>query len=404
MNAKGGENMTGSVRERRYDLDWLRVIAFGLLILFHTGMMFVSWDWHIKNPETSVVLERLMNFLHEWRMPLLFFISGAAVWFALEKYRFRGFLRERCIRLLVPLVFGMLAVIPPQVYYERRFHGWPYASFREFYLTVFTSGSYPQGNLSWHHLWYIPYIFAYSVLLLPLLLWLRTDAGRKVLARLRRGLAQPGMLLLLCLPSALSDICLRPYWPGDANNLIADWANLTSKALIFLAGFMLCSGEDVWAAIERLRLRALGLGCITYALLCLCWYSGWEIHGSAWVAYRVLRSLNSWCWLLALLGLGRQHLNFNHPFLKYATEAVYPWYILHQTVIVMVGYYVAGWNLDLWWKYLFLAGAMTLITGVLYEFVIRRTAFLRPLFGLKVKSGTGKAQVMVPQCTPVDVR
>jgi len=396
--------MTVPLRERRYDLDWLRVIAFSLLILFHTGMMFVSWDWHIKNPETSLALERLMSFLHEWRMPLLFFISGAAVWFALEKYRCRGFLRERCIRLLVPLVFGMLVVIPPQVYLERRFHGWSYASFGEFYLTVFTSGSYPQGNLSWHHLWYIPYIFAYSLLLLPLLLWLQSDSGRKLLARLRRGLSLPGMLLLLCLPTALSDICLRPYWPGDYNDLIGDWANLTSKALVFLTGFVLCSGEDIWAAVERFRFRALVLGCITYGLLYLCWYSGWEFQGAAWAAYRVLRSLSSWSWILALLGFGRRHLNVNRPLLKYATEAVYPWYILHQTVIVMIGYHVAGWNLGMWWKYLFVAGSMILVTGVLYEFVIRRIAFLRPLFGLKIKTMSGKPRVLVPECAPLDGR
>ncbi len=390
--------------QRRYDLDWLRVIAFGLLILFHTGMMFVSWNWHVKNPETSVVLEWVMRFLHEWRMPLLFFISGAAVWFAMEKYPLPGYLRERILRLLVPLAFGMLAVIPPQVYFERKFQQWGYSSFWEFYPTIFTSGSYPQGNLSWHHLWYLPYILAYSLVLLPILLWLRTAPGQQTMAIIHRWLCNPGALLLICVPSALSDLCLRPYWPSDANNLVADWGNFSSKALIFLTGFVLCSGEQVWDRIEKYRLRALGLGLVTAAALYFCWYSGVEIQGLYRSAFRVLRNLNIWCWLVAVLGFGRRYLRFNHPFLKYATEAVYPWYILHQTVIVAIGYYAAGWNMAWWWKYCVVLAAMVTVTGLLHEFVIRRTPLLRTLFGLKIKKQAARSRVLVAECAPATGR
>jgi len=385
---------------RRYDLDWLRVFAFGLLILFHTGMMFVSWEWHIKNPETSPALEWVMQFLHEWRMPLLFFISGGAVWFAMEKYPLRAYVRERFVRLAVPLIVGMLVVIPPQLYFERCFQGWDYGSVWAFYPTIFTSGPYPQGNLTWHHLWYLPYILAYSLMLLPVCLWLRSGRGRLLLARLRGFLTRPGALVLLALPVAVSDVLLRPYWPWDHHTLIDDWANFASKALVFLSGFVLCSGEEVWAAVERDRFRALGLGVVTIGGLFYCWYSPWEFHGLALGAYRVLRALNVWCWLLALLGLGRRHLRFNHPFLKYATEAVYPWYILHQTVIVAIGYYVTGWNLGLWSKFAVVAVAMIIVTGGLYEFVIRRIPWLRPLFGLKIRPGSAGRRPVVPRCAP----
>lgn len=389
---------------RRYDLDWLRVIAFGLLILFHTGMMFVSWDWHVKNPETSRILEWIMSFLHTWRMPLLFFISGGAVWFALEKYATGGFLRERCLRLLLPLLFGMLVVIPPQIYFERQFQGWNYASFGEFYPTVFTSGTYPQGNLSWHHLWYIPYIFVFSILFLPLLLALRTERGRRWMDKIRRGLSRPGALLLLMLPAAASDLLLRPFWPGDYHNLFDDWANFASTALIFLTGFILCSGGEVWDAIERYRFRALGLGVVTMGLIFVVWNSPWEIQGPAWVAWRVLRALNLWCWLLAVLGLGRRHLRFNHPVLKYATEAVYPWYILHQTVIVAIGFYAAGWNIGLWWKFALVGASMIAVTGALHEFLIRRVRVLRPLFGLKIRPRVHSASRLSPECVPASGR
>jgi peptidoglycan/LPS O-acetylase OafA/YrhL len=213
-------------------------------------------------------------------------------------------------------------------------------------------------------------------------------------------LCRPGALLLLCVPSAVSDLCLRPFWPGDANNLIGDWANFSSKGVIFLAGFLLCSGEEIWGAVERFHLRALALGIVTYGLLCLCWYGEWEIRGPGLAAYRTLRSLNMWCWILALLGFGKRHLSFNHPVLKYATEAVYPWYILHQTVIVMIGYFAAGWNMGMWWKYVFVAAAMLLITGALYEFPIRRCLVLRPLFGLKLRPRTGAIGSARAKCSP----
>ena len=140
--------------ERRYDLDWLRVMAFALLMLFHTGMMFSSWDWHIKNLETSESFDLVMQFVHQWRMPLLFFISGSAIWFAMDRYSTWRYLLERQKRLLLPLFFGIVVVIPPQIYFERLYHHQQYDSFWDFYRTVFTTGSYPQGNLSWHHLWY----------------------------------------------------------------------------------------------------------------------------------------------------------------------------------------------------------------------------------------------------------
>jgi len=255
----------------------------------------------------------------------------------------------------------------------------------DFYATLGTLTTYPQGNLSWHHLWYIPYIFVYSLLALPLFVWLKRPAGRDFLVRLRRWLARPGALLLLVAPSAVIDLLLRPIWPGDYNNLFGDWANFTSKLVVFVAGFCLCSGEDLWTAIERYRFRALAVGMLTMALVFMCWQDGVVLDGLALSAYRVLRNLNVWAWLLAILGFGHRHLRFNHPILKYANEAVYPFYILHQTVIVVIGYHLVGWNASLWWKLAVVALSMTVACAVLYEGLIRRVNWLRPLFGLKIR-------------------
>ena len=164
--------------ERRYDLDWLRVIAFSLLIFFHAGMMFNTWDWHVKNNVTSKIPELFMTLLHQWRMPLLFLISGAAASFLLRKLDFRKYAGNRVQRLLLPLAFGMFFIIPPQVYYERLFQGQTFGSFADFYQTVLAFVPYPVGNFSWHHLWYIPYIFVFSFLVLPLSWYATTQRGK----------------------------------------------------------------------------------------------------------------------------------------------------------------------------------------------------------------------------------
>jgi pimeloyl-ACP methyl ester carboxylesterase len=372
---------------RRYDLDWLRVIAFGLLMLFHTGMLFSTWDWHVKNIETSAAFDRVMGFLHLWRMPLLFFISGSAVWFAMQRYSAGQFFLERHKRLLLPLVFGMLVVIPPQVYHERLYHQQQYASFWDFYGTLFTSGSYPQGNLSWHHLWYVPYIWTYSMLLLPLFAWLGSPRGRPWLERVLGWIGRPWMLFLLFVPSALSDLALRPFWPGDANNLVSDWGNFSHKLTFFVAGFVLASGTGVYDLIAAHRrkflLAGVGMqaGAVTLGIPQPVWVSG----GTFPAVHYTLNNFQIWMWLLAALGYGRRYLSFNHPFLRHANEAVYPFYILHQTVIIVLGYHLAYVNWGIGLKFPLVAAATFLICWGVYALAIRPWNIMRVPFGMKLQ-------------------
>ena len=375
--------------ERRYDLDWLRVIAFGLLMLFHTGMMFSTWDWHVKNIETSDTFDFVMGFLHQWRMPLLFFISGSAVWFAMGRYSTWQYVLERQKRLLLPLIFGMLVVIPPQVYHERLYHLQQYDSFWDFYRTLFTLGSYPEGNMSWHHLWYIPYIWTYSMLLLPLCLWLRSSSGSALLARVLDRLENPLWLFLLVVPSALSDVLLRPFWPGDADNLFADWGNFTHKLTFFVAGFVLASGGRVYDRIAAHRSKFLAVGIAMFGLLVLLRFSPVRPSAAVVAGYRALNNVQIWMWLLAALGFGRRYLSFNHPFLRYATEAVYPFYILHQTVIIILAYHLAYLNWSIPVKFGLVATATFFIMWLIYMLAIRPWNVMRVAFGMKWKRARG---------------
>lgn len=380
--------------QRRYELDWLRVLAFGVLIFFHTGMMFNTWGWHVKNNVTVEWIEIVMAFFNQWRMPLLFFISGAAVWFMLEKYSPIRFARERHTRLLLPLITGMLIVIPPQVYYERLFQGAAF-SFVEFYKTVLNFVPYPEGNFSWHHLWYIPYIFLYSLVMLPLFSFFKSSSGRPYLMEIQRWFSNASRVVLPFVLMAVSEVCLRPFWPSNNNNVFDDWAQLTSMLIVFSFGYLFVNATTFWETLVRCRLHILGFAAATFMIIILFWELDIE-NPPLWMMmiYRPIRSLNIWLWILTCLGFARHYLTFGNRFLTWANEAVYPFYIFHQTITVIVGFYLAPLDWPVGLKFVLLAAATFGGSALLYEFV-RRVPWLRPLFGLKMKTLRPR-QVAIP--------
>ncbi|MCE5233498.1 MAG: acyltransferase family protein [Mizugakiibacter sp.] len=375
---------------RRYDLDWLRVLVVLALLLFHSGMPFVAeWDWHIKNAETSSLFTEWMYFLSRWRMALLFLISGVGTWFALGSRGGTGYLRERATRLLLPLLFGMLVVVPPQIYMERLTQGVPYANYLQFWPSIFDLVPYPQGNTSWHHLWFVAYLFCYSALLLPLFLWLRGERGARALARLRAGL-HGWRLLLLAAPLAAAHALY--LWFPETHDLAHDPATFAYYLAFFAYGFLLGRDEGVWSAIERYRWHALRLAFFALvALDYLRWNKLEPGDGNllGMLGESSLSALNAWCWVLAVLGFGKRWLNRDNALRRYATEAVYPFYILHQTVIVVIAYYVVQVpDESILGKWLFLVAASFAATMGLYEFAVRPYRLVRPLFGLKPHGGT----------------
>jgi hypothetical protein len=175
------------------------VLAFGLLVFYHAGLIFVDWGFHIRNNSVSDILKPPLLFLNQWRLPLLFFVSGAGTFFALGKRTGSVFVKERFVRLFIPLVFGILIIIPPQVYYERLSQHAFEGSYLQFY-PHFYNGLYPSGNFTWNHLWFIVYLFAFSLIAIPLFIYLRTSTGKKVIQKIETALSGRAALLLMALP------------------------------------------------------------------------------------------------------------------------------------------------------------------------------------------------------------
>ncbi len=387
--------------ERRPELDWLRAGAVLLVLFFHTGMMFVSWPWVVKSPVRSQVLELVMGWLHWWRMPLLLFVSGAGTFLAMRRRSPGAFLAERSRRLLLPFAFGCFVIVPPQIYVERIEE---YRTFWEFYPTVFELVPYPQGgSLSFHHLWFVLYLFLYSVAFLPLLLWLRSPRADPFFDRLARlGERRFGSLLWL-VPLVGSQLVLGPWWPQDTLGLVGDYAALARYGLFFLAGFLFARDPRLWEAACRERHRNLAVSGLAAAAL---FASGLVRVRPTWFGWDAMCGIPAlvlgWSTVLAIVGWAQVHLTRGGPLLRYATEAVYPFYILHQTVIVILGYQVVRWRGGLWGNYLLICGGSFVATMAIHHLAVRPFALTRFLFGLKARQ-TGAASRRVEDLTPPSI-
>lgn len=375
--------------QRRHDLDWLRLIAIIILLFFHTGMWFNHWGWHVKNNELSYSFQYWMVWSHYFRMPLLLFISGAGTLMALGKRTPSQFRRERFRRLFIPLVFGMFIVVPPQIYYE---HIKEYNGYWDFYKTVFNFVPYPKGSFSWHHLWFILYLFIYSLLALPLLTFLRSERSVKFREKAFSFLSTPAGLLFI--PSVIllvTQILLRPFFPDETHDLIKDWAYFTFYFLFFVYGIVCYSNPNLWNSIGMNRKFLLAV-----LLVALIPFYGCYFHFRGLVElpvtedtletiFDVTAIFVSWFTVITIIAYGQHYLNKPHKWLTIANEGLYPFYILHQTVIIAIGYYIVQlpWGIAAkYWTISFL----TLFSCVaFYLAVIRPFNAMRFVFGMKPK-------------------
>lgn len=379
---------------RRHDIDALRVLAFGLLILYHVGMFYVSWDWHVKSPYPATWLEPVMLLVNQWRMPLIFLISGLAVTFLLgegdtRRMSYAAFAGQRIRRLLVPLVFGMAVVVPPQAYVEALARGAIEPGYAEFLWRYFTFAGWPEGafagadiGITWNHLWYLAYLLVYTLALIPLAAWLNGPG-----AFLRRGFRALRGLWLVLLPLAplmAAGLLVFPRFPYISHDLVTDFYAHAMFGTFFVYGFLLGRDAGLWAELARLRWWTLGTAVCAYAAFmgARALFEG-DPAASDNAGFMFVIYLNRWCWLLAVLGWGHRWLNRPFRWLPYANGAVYPWYVLHQTLIVVAGYVLARRALGPLGEPAALVAVTVGGCALIHHLLLRRAPRLGALFGAK---------------------
>ncbi len=376
--------MDTRVVQRRYDLDWLRVLAFTAVFFYHCGRFFDESNWHIKNSTASTVVDTLKGIFDLWGMPLIFLISGASIFFALRPGGALRFLRDRVLRLLVPLAFGILVLAPPQQYLDRLTHGKFQGGFLEYLPIYFRDWHLWNGEFRWTgvHLWYLAFLFLFTLILLPLFAALKKPAGQRMIASLAGFSARPGAIFLWVLPCVLLIILgdpfglMRPAPPEDVAHLFL------SPLVIY--GFLIFSDLRIQRAITSQRRIALVLALILVPVLPVI--TGLLEEDPSFLIYALgilLVGVFMWSCILAVLGYGMRYLTTNKRLLSYANEAVLPFYILHQPVILLIGYFIIPLPLSILAKYLIIAPMAFGITLGLYEYGIRRVNLVRRIFGLK---------------------
>ena len=371
---------------RRYDLDWLRVIVFGLLILYHVGMFFVPWGWHIKNDVIYNELRLPMAFVNQWRLPILFVISGMGTRFALSFRSQKQFVRERFFRLGIPLAFGMLFIIAPQVYIERLADGNIAPGYFGFYPSQYFDGIYPEGNFSWHHLWFLPYLLVYSVILSPLFIYLRNNPECKFLTWFKRQMRNGWGLLLMIIPLYLAESLLEPFFPVK-HNLVDDWFTFFNYLILFFYGYLLISvKEEFWLFLDRIRKYTLPIAIITFFAQVQFWLG--EDSTLIHFIEALVKVANMIAWILVLFSYGSKYLNKKSNLLAYCNQAVYPFYILHQTITVMLAFYLMKVDYGFFIEFGLLSIGTFLGSWIIYELVIRPFRLTRILFGVKPKTGS----------------
>jgi len=372
--------------QRRYDLDWMRVIAFSGVFFYHCARFFNSSDWTIKNSETSPLIDIFTSIFDLWGMALIFAISGASIFFALHPQGTVRFLFQRALRLLAPLGVGILVLAPPQMYLDRLTHGKFTGTFIQFIPHFFQ-----PANFAWTgvHLWYLEYLFIFTLVLSPLFIWLKRPSGQNAIRWISRFSKRNGAIFLWAFPTALVAIAVDPF--GIMRPSLSEaFLRLVMFPLPLIYGYLIFADDGIQQAIIRVRrvslVLSLGLSMVALLIRIAMTEWGWKLSMPAFILVTALASLLIWSYVLAAFGYGMRYLTRSNRLLSYANEAVLPFYILHQPVILILGYFIIPLTVPIVGKYLMITPLAFFITIGLYEFGIRRNNFLRRAFGLKPRS------------------
>jgi peptidoglycan/LPS O-acetylase OafA/YrhL len=385
---------------RLHYLDWLQVLAILGVFLFHAVHPFDDlFDWHIKNAESSIVVNFFVGFFGSWGMPFFFLMAGVTSWFSLRRRTAGRYVRERVTRLLIPFILGSILLTPIQAYYELTHKGWwKGGSIVEFVLstearTYFYTEFHPLtlgpkifGALG-YHLWFVGFLFAFALIALPIFTWLNQDSGKRFVASLARLAEWRGGLLAFVIPLVLIRFVLQPDFPAEH-----DWSDFIFMLFFFISGYMLIADERFMRAIRRdwLLHLILGIACTLFFFSSAADVPVFEwMESPATPGFYVVWTavgINGWCWTMVMFYVGMRFLDTSNKWLQYSREASYPIFMIHQPVIIFIAFYVVQWEVHLLIKLLVVViGSFAVSLGT-YELLVRRINPVRALFGMKPRT------------------
>lgn len=376
-------------------------MAFMTLILFHCAVPFVEhYTWEINNKETSAFITRIIWWTHQWRLPLLFFIAGVGVRFSLKKRSIAAFMGERFVRLFIPLAFAIFFITPIQVYFEWLQNGRISTDYFTFYPSVYEIVPYPDGSFTWSHMWFVAYLFVFTILLLPIFSFSKTKILDRFTPKINAKFYNPVTHLVFAIPFVVYFYWLYIDWP-EQGSLINDWFVFCSSITFYFFGFFLSGISSFWDNCLKYRRLFLMIAFLLAAILIWNYYWDWEldkprVQGTNLYIYGLLNGFHIWTIILSAIGYTMKYLNFSNKYLSYLNTGVYPFYIMHQAVIVASGYYILQLDVGIEVKLLALGIICIVVIWLLYHFIIRKTIVTRVLFGMKWNQGRNSKSEQIP--------
>ncbi|MHA2392786.1 MAG: acyltransferase family protein [Promethearchaeota archaeon] len=386
--------MSEKTIERRYDLDWLRIIAIFLVFMYHGTRLFDAQDWHIKNNVVDQYMIGYLSFLTGIGMPLFFMIAGMGAFYALKFVNGKQYVLARFVRLMIPFLFGIFTHISIQVYIERTNPLDPLdcdGNFFEFYISQYYNGLYGfGGNFAWIglHLWFLVLLFLFSLITLPIFKFIKNEKRSSSLSKLGSFFNKPGSLFLFMILPILIEI-FNPLGGEGGLPRFGGW-NLFSLLTFTIYGYLLVSNEEFKKSLERHEKPSILLGVVSavFLIIVLSFFSDAIFYDTQFsiadFLFWVIRGIYGWCGIIILFNFGRKHLNVNNKSRKFLNEIVMPFYVLHQTIIVLIGFFVVKLDTIIIVKYLIISSSsLFIILGLVL--LIRKVNILRFLFGMRLK-------------------
>jgi peptidoglycan/LPS O-acetylase OafA/YrhL len=345
------------INYRRHDIDWIRVIAIGLLLIYHITISFQPWGiffQFIQNKESLEILWIPMSLLNVWRIPILFFISGMGVFFAMKKRKWKLLLLERSRRILVPLIFGYFIIVPIHVFFLQKYYHIDF--------------NYSAG---FGHLWFLKNIFIYVIILFPIFFLLKSNYNSLLFRFSRKVIRFPIGIYIFLLPFIIEVLIIQPE--SFSIYLTTNHGFWIGLLAFFFGFYFVALGNDFWNSIAKLKFINL--------IIALCLFLiRWLLFDFKAPLYLI--SIESVLWIFTIFGLGYSYLNFKNKWIDYLSKAAYPIYIIHMSFLYLSNYFIFPLNLNVALKYIIVIILTFAGSFVFYEVVINRNKFLRPLFGL----------------------
>jgi glucans biosynthesis protein C len=379
-------------QERCHYIDWLRIIGMLIVFFFHNLRFFDSFGWELKNKETSFLATVLVVYINLWIMPLFFLLAGASSKFALSVKTTAQYAVERCWRLFAPFVVGVLTLIPPQRYVEYLNKGRFTGTFSEFVPWYFGEklfsanfGFDPQwfGNIG-THLWFLAALFVFSLAGIPVFTYV-IERGKSFVEQLAGIVEKPGGIFLFSIPLMLIRITLRPI-----STIYSSWGDFAFWFLLFLYGYIIVADRRFVESASRNKYVSLLIGVSSMIVILIChamgcasrWFDYPDYSAGAMI-FHILWGAITWSMLVFFLGIGKAYLDREHKLLRTLSEAVMPFYMLHQTVILLIGYHVISGKASIAVKFGIISSLSLLVVCGLCYLIMTRMPWLRPVFGMK---------------------